>query len=187
MKSAYVLFSISDYFRSINIKASVTISESRQDARTLVIKGDIKSFIELLLPWVIAQNWLTRKSLDIYWWCIALHIRHQGLHLSPSGKQVLSKMKMHMNQHRYTTSPYFSKLNFAELENDVMLLFIQGADKTPGPRTRGLWVFDKLTQTQHQFSSMLAASKFCNVSLQTISNYKDSKRFIQNRYLIHSS
>lgn len=89
-----------------------------------------------------------------------------------------------MNNKRYTTNSGFDKLDFVKLEQDVKLLFEQG---NGAPRSKHILVVDTIKHTQHKFTSIVSASKFCSVSVQTISNYRDTGRLIYNRYLISTT
>ena len=156
---------------------------------SLRLTSNIDNYFNIIMPWVLGQAWVTRKSKDIFYWCLCTHIVFLGYHRSSQGRKVCAMLKSHINKHRYSNNVNYVTLNETLLINEVQLLFKESAC-TSNKITRGkameTWVIEVHTKKIWSFKSMTGAAKFCETSDKRISNYRDTNRILKDRYLISS-
>ena len=184
--SLHVLYGISNFFNSLGVPGEKTkISIRKNDVAHLEVQGGAK-FYDVLIEWVLYQVWVSRKAQDIILWCVVIHMRSKGYHLTVQGRQTIANIKNHINDNRYTSSANFKSLDYVELIEKIQELFLMDVKTDKGTRVRAheTWVLDKQTQIWTSFSSLKQTSIFFNVSKTVISNYRDSNRLFRNRYII---
>lgn len=146
---------------------------------------------------MINQISITRKSVDIKYWCIIVEIYKRGYHLTSAGLNIINLIRNHINRKRYSDHTNFKNLNYQHLDSQMITIFDTIAPfslnstltaneraQSIGKRPIETTVHDTWNNTYKDFKSLNNAAIECNLSLREVTKYRNSERLVNNRYLI---
>ena len=116
-------------YSNLNLtKSPLSISNS-QDKRRLNSKSfselysDNANFFRMIfIPFLESLHWVSKKEKDFKDWCTVLTLKAQGHHLTPEGKEIITKILAQMNSKRLSTNPSRVIIDRVKLDNEIAKL-----------------------------------------------------------------
>lgn len=112
-RNTFVLEKIREYlatlasefgFSGLNISIKTVNTLNKRTSVLVISISNIDALHDILAYHLLSYTFITRKSVDFYYWCLALYMFKYGYAYLPEGRKLLVAIANYINKSRYSTS-----------------------------------------------------------------------------------